>query len=287
MKKLFLILIGMLPLLCGCSNDDNDVREEVITVASETREIASAISNIHVQLIKGAGDNYWKEVHGINNLNYEEGYEYKIRVRITKNEYPKNTEVDYWYDESYTCIEVLSKVKKNSENMPEQDDRSLLQGGNYLYKVCLRTPSGNNLLDSLGVATGNLMSHLYGEELASQLFNVSITKQSDGTPVSRDDIHYSIGRDADAGAYLAVMFRDRNFIANDEKYETKIVCKPNVWNATPYYVDWYVHKLEYGFYDAYKCEVNGSEYPLENDKLYTKYKMSDEHWLFALLTVDL
>ena len=289
MKKLFLILIGLLPLLCGCNNDDDLTREEVITVASETREITSAISNINVQLIKGANDNNWKQVHGIGNLDYEEGYEYKIRVRITKNRYPKGAEVDYWYDESYTCIEVLSKMKKNSENMPEQNDWSILHGGNYLYNVCLRTPSGKNLLDSLGAGDGNMTSRIYTEQLASQLFDVRITKQT-GEPISSDKIHYSIGHSAEDGTYLTVMFRDREIGRNDgghdEKYCTTIVCKPDVWNDKPYQIDWYVHKPEYGFYDAYKCEVNGAEYPLESDKLDTKYKKED-HWLFAMLTLDL
>lgn len=289
MKKFLFLLIVLLPALCGCGNDDDGVvREEIITVASETRLISSAISHCSAMLIKKNNDDKWAYLRaGINNLPYEEGYEYRLRVRITKNEYPKDAVVDEWSSDTYTCLEVLSKVKKNSVNMPEEDDWSILSFGSYMFKVCLRTPSGNNLLDSLDVATGNMTSYLYGEELAAQLFDVSITKQSDGTPVSSDEILCRIGRDTDAGAYLEVMFRDRNFSASDEKYETKIVCKPNVWNTTPCRVDWYVRRgAEFG-YDAYKCEVNGSEYPLENDKLYTKYVKSNGHWLFALLTIDL
>lgn len=116
-------------LLCvfsiiGCSNNDEeegrkitDYKELVLTVAS--KRVPGVLPGSRVvsdkYAVKKEQDNEWGIYGGIAGFEYEQGYEYKIKVSET-------TYVDYAIENSSwtecNLLEVISKIQKESEGLP-------------------------------------------------------------------------------------------------------------------------------------------------------------------------
>ena len=108
----------------GCSNDEEeegrkitDYKELVLTVAS--KRVPGVLPGSRVvsdkYAVKKEQDNEWGIYGGIAGFEYEQGYEYKIKVSET-------TYLDYAIENSSwtecNLLEVISKVQKESEGLP-------------------------------------------------------------------------------------------------------------------------------------------------------------------------
>lgn len=107
----------------GCENEDErkitGYREYVLTLASHkipgvlTAEGRNYLINVYA--VKTAQSDEWKSLGSIGGFDFEEGYEYK--VKISETDY-----LDYrmgqpaWTERN--LLELLSKEKKNSEALP-------------------------------------------------------------------------------------------------------------------------------------------------------------------------
>lgn len=87
-----------------------------LTVASETR-IGMGVAEQECYLVKEANETTWSLFYSpIEGFDYEPGYEYVIRVKVTPLENPP-------MDASsarFALEKVVSKTRKTSEGMPEQ-----------------------------------------------------------------------------------------------------------------------------------------------------------------------
>lgn len=111
--------------LTAC-NDDNeesrkitDYKEYTLTVASVKLPgvVTSSGSNVFadVYAVKKEQSAEWEAQGSIDNFEYEEGYEYQIRISETS--YLDDRMGDPAWTE-YELLEVISKEPKNSENLP-------------------------------------------------------------------------------------------------------------------------------------------------------------------------
>lgn len=107
----------------GCENEDErkitDYREYVLTLASHkipgvlTAEGRNYLTNVYA--VKTAQSDEWKSLGSIGGFDFEEGYEYE--VKISETDY-----LDYrmgqpaWTERN--LLELLSKEKKSSEGLP-------------------------------------------------------------------------------------------------------------------------------------------------------------------------
>ncbi|MDO4801507.1 MAG: DUF4377 domain-containing protein [Prevotellaceae bacterium] len=130
--RLFLSLVVALfcaTNLCGCQADGNEDEEArkvlsskdyVITVASHKLEgvLTSCGMNVKgtVLAVKKEGSTTWEAWGGISDFDYEEGYEYRLKINETNY-------LDYRMgDPAWTehkLLEVLLKEKKDTEGLPE------------------------------------------------------------------------------------------------------------------------------------------------------------------------
>jgi len=118
MKGIGILLILSLSIFLSCSNDDDDVKTIQMKVASNTIIVNDVISNLEVErlLLWDEINNRWQIItETISGFSYEKGYEYILKVKSTKI---KNPPMDI-SNIRYTLIEVISKVKKDSENLPQ------------------------------------------------------------------------------------------------------------------------------------------------------------------------
>ncbi len=123
LKIQFILIVSL--LMCACTDDNEegkkvtDYSEYTITVAPMKLPgvLTSSGNNIlaDVYAVKDENSTEW-EAHGeIAKFEYEEGYEYQIRISETSY-------LDYrmgdpaWTE--YELLEVISKEHKNSENLP-------------------------------------------------------------------------------------------------------------------------------------------------------------------------
>lgn len=123
LKIQFIFIVSL--LMCACTDDNEDgkkvtaYREYTLTVASIKLPgvLTSSGSNVlaDVYAVKNEQTTEW-EAHGdIAKFEYEEGYEYQIRISETSY-------LDYrmgdpaWTE--YELLEVISKERKDSENLP-------------------------------------------------------------------------------------------------------------------------------------------------------------------------
>lgn len=114
--------------LCSCLSDNEEVEgrkilsseDYVITVASHKVEgvVTSSGANIKTEVlaVKKEGLDKWEALYGISGFDYEEGYEYKLKINETHY-------LDYrmgdpaWSE--HKLLEVLSKEQKETEGLPE------------------------------------------------------------------------------------------------------------------------------------------------------------------------
>ena len=115
MKQVFLLLsIVIACSFVGCSSEYGDRHVETIKVAS--KRVTSNMEYGNPYLIMRQGDADWSLLYDpIQGFDYEEGYEYLIRVEVWNVEHPTTDQ----YIKNYKLLEVLSKEKKDS-NVPEE-----------------------------------------------------------------------------------------------------------------------------------------------------------------------
>lgn len=111
---LFVLVFG---LFTSCSDDDDKKTiEYTINIASVKRVLCyDPLTDTSPYFAKEEKAKGWERHHSIHNFDYEEGYEYLIRVR---REYDKSMEG--MMDASpykYYLVEQISKTKKDSENI--------------------------------------------------------------------------------------------------------------------------------------------------------------------------
>lgn len=126
-------LFGMLLLLLcmigfvSCLNEDNQegrkvtgYEEYTVTVASTKLQGvlsscgSSFLSDIYA--VKKEDSKEWEQLSGVQDFDYEVGYEYKILISET-NFLDYNMGEPAWTE--YKLLKVLSKEKKDSEELPE------------------------------------------------------------------------------------------------------------------------------------------------------------------------
>lgn len=123
LKIQFIFLVSL--LMCACTDENEegkkvtDYKEYTLTVASVKLPgvITSSGSNIlaDVYAVKNEQSTDW-EAHGsIGKFEYEEGYEYQIRISETS--YLDYSMGDPAWTE-YELLKVISKERKDSENLP-------------------------------------------------------------------------------------------------------------------------------------------------------------------------
>lgn len=128
MNKLLTILFAFVVLtVTSCNNDDDlggrmvtDYKEYKLTVAS--RKLPGVVTSCgnstltDVFAVKNESQSEWQPLGYITKFDYEQGYEYQIRIS-------KTSYLDYRMGEpawtEYELLEVLSKERKDSEGLPE------------------------------------------------------------------------------------------------------------------------------------------------------------------------
>lgn len=115
MKRIYSIFLIIVLFLFSCSKDEN-VIETIIVASRKVMDIEpSGASEREYFLIKTNKSDKWEYLSpNIQGFNYEEGYEYMLKVRITTINNPQQDQ----YPKSYALIEIISKTKKQSENLP-------------------------------------------------------------------------------------------------------------------------------------------------------------------------
>lgn len=113
MKKLLLILGLLSILITGCKKEAEDT--EIMTVASEKRD-CFLIGRFPCYIVKTEDVQGWHTmVEAIVGFEYTPGYEYVLEVKRLEMVDPPQD----WLGQ-YQLIKVISKEKKNSENLPPQ-----------------------------------------------------------------------------------------------------------------------------------------------------------------------
>lgn len=129
-----LMLLAGAFCLAGCLNEDDEEggvkvtghEEYVMTVAS--KKLAYVIFNdsdffTEAYAVRKEGTQAWEPLTFISGLDYEEGYEYEVRVSETSY-YDERRSESSWTE--YKLLEVMSKTEKQSEGLPVSfiDERS-------------------------------------------------------------------------------------------------------------------------------------------------------------------
>ena len=122
----FIFILFTSLFFTSCLKNENEGRiitgktEYMLTIASQkVKGVVSSCGNNYltdVYAAKKEGDDTWQMQTGIQGFDYESGYEYTIKIQ-------KINYLDYrmgdpsWTE--YKLIQVISKEKKTSENIPD------------------------------------------------------------------------------------------------------------------------------------------------------------------------
>lgn len=113
--KIFKLLSLFAVLLFGCDKDD---QEMILVVASE-KGTCHTIGDFSCYVVKDKGSDIWRYMpESISGFEYETGYEYTIKVSVHNIKNPPQDASS----KEYTLIEIISKEKKDSENLPPKPD---------------------------------------------------------------------------------------------------------------------------------------------------------------------
>lgn len=107
-------------LFAGCEKRDNlYLRTEVITVASAKGMSLRNGNGFYPSLMsKFSQTDQWTAYSDIEGFDYEPGYEYDLKVKVSMIDYPKGMEVCFGPSCRYELLEVTSKTKKESQGVP-------------------------------------------------------------------------------------------------------------------------------------------------------------------------
>lgn len=124
MKKLLLLLAVCLQVIMyvGCNDSDNTEYVDIVVASTKVPVNMRGINEepyyepcLMVKYSKDA-DSWSVFSAPIEGFDYEEGYEYKLQLIASYEEYKCN-------GYTYQLNKILSKEKKNSEGLPEKVDR--------------------------------------------------------------------------------------------------------------------------------------------------------------------
>ncbi len=123
LKIQIIFIVSLLIVACTEDNEEGkkvtDYREYTLTVASVKLPgvLTSCGSNVlaDVYAVKNDQSTDWEALGSIGKFEYEEGYEYQIRISETS--YLDYSMGDPAWTE-YSLLEVISKQSKDSENLP-------------------------------------------------------------------------------------------------------------------------------------------------------------------------
>lgn len=121
MKNLCLLFLASSLLMAGCKEDGGEDRtqERTLYVASHRIRLnLPAGGPVLHYLTRSEPGERWGHLLYIHDFQYEPGFEYLIRVRITEFTPEPGLIVD-GDPTRYDCLEVLSKVRKTSEGLPD------------------------------------------------------------------------------------------------------------------------------------------------------------------------
>lgn len=121
MKYVYLLL-SFLFILTGCSKDDKKDKIITVTIASEKRMgyvgWYGAMSSCY--LVKYPESNTWSFFRShIEGFDYEPGYEYVVEIRVHEDPVDPNMADQELL--SYFLEKIISKEKKDSENLPDNE----------------------------------------------------------------------------------------------------------------------------------------------------------------------
>lgn len=112
MKKLVFLAIAIIALATACNKTENIT---TMTIASEKR-ITMGVAPMEVLLVKEDNASEWSYFYSnIEGFYYEPGYEYVLEVKKETKEEPTPSDIS---NIKYTLVKEISKIKKDSENMP-------------------------------------------------------------------------------------------------------------------------------------------------------------------------
>ena len=112
-----LLLVALPTLFLSCDNDDDEHNKELmITIASEQRAYDGDLG-FSPYFVKLEGFDEWRAFDYISGFEHEAGYEYQLRVWQEKWHNGEIADASIY---RYKLLEVLSKVKKDSEDLPVQ-----------------------------------------------------------------------------------------------------------------------------------------------------------------------
>lgn len=114
--KIFKLMCLFAVLLSGCNKDD---KEMILVVASEKRSCIT-VDDYSCYVVKDKGSDVWRYMSSsIIGFDYEPGYEYTIKISVRNIKNPPQD----GSSKEYTLRELISKEKKESENLPPKPDR--------------------------------------------------------------------------------------------------------------------------------------------------------------------
>jgi len=120
MKTKFTILL-LISFICAgfvsCSDDDDDDERVFNVIISSVQKVYNTDFGFSPYFGKQAEDDAWKPFDNIEGFEHEEGYEYILKLKQAKHPDRDMADAPVY---KYTLLEVLSKVKKESENIPIQ-----------------------------------------------------------------------------------------------------------------------------------------------------------------------
>lgn len=121
MKNLYLFFLASSILMGGCKEDGGEDRtqERTLYVASHRIRLNLPAGGpaLHYLTRSEPGER-WAHLLNIHDFQYEPGFEYRLRVRITEFSPEPGLIVD-GDPTRYDCLEVLSKVRKTSDDLPD------------------------------------------------------------------------------------------------------------------------------------------------------------------------
>jgi hypothetical protein len=113
MKKVIVVLVFGKSLF-SCENKDLPTLQKTLIIASQKADCVGLVAQ-KCFLVKEQENQNWQYFYdSIKGFTYQEGFEYEIAISEDKIENPPQDASSI----ETTLIEVISKVKKTSENLP-------------------------------------------------------------------------------------------------------------------------------------------------------------------------